>query len=457
MTKIRKIFGSEIPINFNSKEENFDTYWQAFLKSELGGIYKSIPWEELVDSFNLTESKKGRDSIFSPRGKIALQILKSYTKLSDRKLVERLNSDYQFQFFCGVDISVGEPLKRYKIISDIRTELGLKLDINSSQEVLAGFWEVYMNDTEQVMEDATCYESSMRYPTDAKLLWESNEWIYKQIKIFSKTIKRVKPRSKFKEQKTKQLDYSKKKRKTKKQTRKRIKSLLYLLNKQLVQLYEIEMLLPDNMGINKVYFDRLAAIKTVLDQQQRLYNGEKIKNRIVSIDKAYVRPIVRGKESKRVEFGAKANIIQVDGINFIEHITFDAFNEGIRLEESVKLTEELFKIKVKKLAGDNIYANNYNRSYCTEHHILTSFVRKGRRSKNEDNLEKQRKELATQRATRMEGAFGTQKNHYGLNRIYARTAKNEILCIFFGIHTANAIEISKRINKEKGKEIKPAA
>ena len=32
----------------------------------------------------------------------------------------------------------------------------------------------------------------------------------------------------------------------------------------------------------------------------------------------YVRPIVRGKETKSVEFGAKVNNIQIDGISFIE-------------------------------------------------------------------------------------------------------------------------------------------
>lgn len=33
-------------------------------------------------------------------------------------------------------------------------------------------------------------------------------------------------------------------------------------------------------------------------------------------------PIVRGKETKSVEFGAKAGNIQIDGISFIEHLSF---------------------------------------------------------------------------------------------------------------------------------------
>ena len=44
----------------------------------------------------------------------------------------------------------------------------------------------------------------------------------------------------------------------------------------------------------------------------------------------------------------------------------------------------------------------------------------------------------------MEGAFGTQKEHYGLIRIMARTKLSEILYIFFGIHTANAVQLVRR-------------
>ncbi|MTU31101.1 hypothetical protein GMD66_18240, partial [Parabacteroides merdae] len=41
----------------------------------------------------------------------------------------------------------------------------------------------------------------------------------------------------------------------------------------------------------------------------------------------------RGKETKSVEFGAKVNNIQIDGISFIERLSFKAFNEGIRLKD----------------------------------------------------------------------------------------------------------------------------
>jgi hypothetical protein len=49
----------------------------------------------------------------------------------------------------------------------------------------------------------------------------------------------------------------------------------------------------------------------------------------------------------------------------------------------------------------------------------------------------------------MEGSFGTEKQHYSLDKIKARTEQNEILWILFGVHTANAVRIGKRLALEK--------
>ena len=54
----------------------------------------------------------------------------------------------------------------------------------------------------------------------------------------------------------------------------------------------------------------------------------KVSDRIVSIDRHYVRPIVRGKETKSVEFGAKVNNIQIDDISFIEPISLKPSMRG---------------------------------------------------------------------------------------------------------------------------------
>ena len=107
--------------------------------------------------------------------------------------------------------------------------------------------------------------------------------------------------------------------------------------------------------------------------------------------------------------------------------------------------QSLTHTKTKALSADNIYATNANRTYCSKHNIQTSFVPKGRPSKAAKEHKQLRSILAKERATRMEGSFGTEKQHYSLNKIKARTEKTEILWICFGIHTANAVRIAKRI------------
>jgi len=449
MSKIRKISQSSLPISFNFSEYDFKRYWKSFLDSNLGSIYLSIPWDLLVKDLNIRYKKTGRKSIFSPQGKLALMFLKSYTGLSDRKLIEQLNANYEFQYFCDVEILPENKITNYKIVSEIRVELAGKLNIHTAQKVLAQVWKPFMNYYDGILEDATCYESSVRYPTDVKLLWEANEWIYKQIKIINKIVKGRMPRSKFNEQKSKYLSYSKSRKKGHKKTNRRIKSLLYLLNKQLGQLSEIQNKLPENYTMPERFYVRVKTIEKILKQQQEFFAGENIKDRIVSISKSYIRPIVRGKEIKRVEFGAKANIVQVDKIDFIEHISFNAFNEGTRLVSSVLFAQELFHTKVKYLGGDAIYATNANRKYCSQNNIITGFVRKGRAGKNEPNLKQVRRSINIKRAAEPEGAFGKHKNHYNLNRINAGTEKTELLWIFFGVHTGNAVEIGKRIKQAK--------
>ena len=57
-------------------------------------------------------------------------------------------------------------------------------------------------------------------------------------------------------------------------------------------------------------------------------------------------------------------------------------------------------------------------------------------------------ELARVSTTAMEGSFGTQKEHYDLRSVKARTKRTEILYIFFGIHTANVVQLADRIEQK---------
>ena len=188
MRKLQRIFETTPEISFISPQKEFSLYWNSFLESELGKTYQAIPWEKLIKSLKLKDNRQGRSSQFSPQGKLALMFLKAYSGLSDRKLFEHLNGSIQYQLFCGIILGP-EKLTDFKIISRIRTEIAQKLNIRVTQDILAKAWKPYMENPNIVLEDATCYESYMRFPTNVKLLWESTEWMYGQLKLTCKYLK----------------------------------------------------------------------------------------------------------------------------------------------------------------------------------------------------------------------------------------------------------------------------
>ena len=162
------------------------------------------------------------------------------------------------------------------------------------------------------------------------------------------------------------------------------------------------------------------------------------------------RPRTKYLDVEKANLGyAKCNNILVDGISFIEKLSFNAFNEGTRLQHCVKMHKRLFGVDVKKIGGDTGYAGTANRDFCKENGIQTSFAKRGRPSQTAKEKDFVRQELARVRATTMEGSFGTQKEHYSMRRIKARKKETEILYIFFGIHTANAVRLAERLLEQQ--------
>lgn len=293
----------------------------------------------------------------------------------------------------------------------------------------------------------------MRYPTDAKLLWEGIEKSYATMCELSSRLGIHRPRTKFLNVQKANLAYRKQRKHSRSQTRKITRRLLDLLGKILKEIREIERGHENAEDLLTVREKSDLEIITRMYRQQKNHfrnndSRESIPNRIVSLSKPHLRPIVRGKEVKSVEFGAKVNNILVDGISFIEKLSFNAFNEGTRLIHCLKMHKRLFGVEAKKVGGDTGYAGTENRDYFKANGIQTSFVKRGRpfgeKKKEKDRV---RKELARVRATAMEGSFGTQKEHYDLRRIKARTKRTEILYIFFGIHTANVVQLADRIEQ----------
>lgn len=381
-------------------------------------------------------------------------ILKHYTCLSDKKLLNRLNTDYAMQYFCGIELRNGKLIKDNAFVSCVRSYISKHFDLDTIQTLFVKHWKCEIQEPDTITIDATCYESYVRYPTDVKLLNESLEFIYdKQIIPICESHKILKPSlAKYEALKKDILSYSKKKKRPKKATKKLIFRLLQLVKHGLKSLENI--VNKNEKAKANINRSRIALIEKVVDQQTFHYQKpqESVKDRIISLAKPYVRPIVRGKENKPVEFGVKVNKIQIGGISIIQKASFDAFNECNTLKDSVEKSEQLL-CKVTKLGADKIYATNLNRKYLTSEKIITNFARKGPKAAS-DPVSETRKRLGVTRATSLEGSFGNEKNHYGLNKIKAKSKSNELTWLFFGIITSNVVKITEQREKQKKENLK---
>ena len=211
-----------------------------------------------------------------------------YTGFSDRQLVEHLNGNIHYQMFCGIMINPSFPITNYKIVSAIRNEIASRLDIESLQEILAIHWKTYLENLHVCMTVATCYESHMRFPTDMKLLWESLEWLYRHICKHCGEVGIRRPRNKYADVARSYLSYCKKRKASR--TRMLKRRMIRLLEKS--SLYR-GMKFIESTGLHSDIHKitgNLSVIRKVLVQEKEMFEGRKVSDRIVSIDRHYVRP-----------------------------------------------------------------------------------------------------------------------------------------------------------------------
>ncbi len=152
-------------------------------------------------------------------------------------------------------------------------------------------------------------------------------------------------------------------------------------------------------------------------------------DRMVSISQPYVRPIVRGKLDKPVEFGAKLSVsLNGDGVACVDHLRWEAFHEGGDLKSQVEAYRERHGYYPEAVLCDPVYGTQENRRYLKKHGIRFAGKPLGRPKKvteaNREELKRlkaQRREEYLQRIP-IEGKFGQGNNGYNLNYIRAKRA-----------------------------------
>ena len=230
--------------------------------------------------------------------------------------------------------------------------------------------------------DATCAPSNIRYPQDISLLNEARENAEKLLDVLHDPADGKKPRTYRKRARKDYLKYTRCRKHTAKMTRKAIgKQLTYLRR----DLDAVEVKLSLGKSLTARQTERLNTIRTIYEQQKYMHNNHthSVPDRIVSVGQPFVRPVVRGKAGKPVEFGAKLDINVVDGWTRLECFSFDAYNEAGNLQEMEERFLEREGHYPSRILADKIYRNRENLSYCKEHGIRLSGPALGRPRKGE--------------------------------------------------------------------------
>jgi IS5 family transposase len=200
---------------------------------------------------------------------------------------------------------------------------------------------------------------------------------------------------------------------------------------------------PDSDLVKEVR--KLIIIRKIYEQQKELHSSysRSVPQRIVSVSQPHIRPIVRGKSGTPVEFGAKITVSLIEGYCFIDHLSWENFNEGIWLKSQIENYRMRLGFYPESVHADQIYMNRENRRYCKEKGIRLSGKPLGRPVKetteNRDDMLQIRKQRYQDQIDRIavEGSFGVAKRKYGLGLIKSKLQQTSETEIALAIFTMN--------------------
>lgn len=287
--------------------------------------------------------------------------------------------------------------------------------------------------------DATCAPSDIRYPTDTALLNEARVNSEKIIDLLHEPGSGEKPRSYRRRAHREYTQFVRARKPGQKKIRKCIKKQLGYLDRNL---NTIERMLQAGKVLPSRWQERLETLRVVHQQQQQMYQTKThtIENRIVSISRPYLRPIVRGKAKSPVEFGAKLDISVVDGYTRLETYSFNAYNEAGFLKTVIERYRQRTGKYPARVLVDKIYRNRENLRFCKEHNIRLSGPALGRPRKDTASDKRQDYADICERVE-VERRISLAKRKCGLGLLTTRLEKTTACAIALSIVVLNLRKI----------------
>ena len=376
-----------------------------------------IPWEKLEEEYAKHFSDVGRPAK-DAQLVIGLLLLKHMTGLSDEGIVQDVLENPYMQVFCGFEKFVTEEILDPSTLTKMRERLGLEFFKELEKKTYKLLIDRKIIKAKGMLVDATVFPEEIKYPNDVGLLNDVRGWLVKHIKRIGKAIGkkyRTYPRKARKDY----LNFSKKRKKTKKTINKAKRQMLQYVRRNIKQLKEaIEIVKAKGQRVKQNIIERLGVAEKICYQQEEMYRkkANRIDDRIVSFHRPYVRPIKRGKSGKKTEFGGKGAVVHVGRFLFLDHLEHRAFAEEELLAEHFTGYAERFGKLPPYVSTDTKYGTRENRELTEELEVRASFKRRGRPPKTGNGHDRWYKKKQRER-NRIEGGIGNSKEHYRCDQV----------------------------------------
>jgi len=411
-----------------------------------------IPWAEFEEEYSSSFSAEMGAPAKSWRMALGALIIKEKLGISDRETVEQIKENPYLQYFIGMSSYSNETPFNASMLVHFRERISVELVNKVNQEMVKKMCLETSSQSNQkktaepeeersepknrgkLILDATCAPGDISYPTDLELLNQARKQTERIIDLLYEQIKgtlQKKPRTYRKIARIDYLEVAKKRRVAQKDRRKALKKQLQYIKRNLSHIDHLIVLGASLEGLTNGQYKTLLVVAEIFRQQLWLYENKKqsIDNRIVSLSQPHIRPIVRGKAGKSLEFGAKLSASYFNGYVFLDHISWDNFNESADLKAQVESYKNYTGYYPESVHVDKIYRTRENRAWCKERGIRISGVPLGRPPAN---LSKEKKKLFSEDEkirNSIEGKFGQAKRRFSLGRVMAKLSHSSFSVI----------------------------
>jgi len=355
-------------------------------------ILDKAPWDELVRiARKAYKSDYWKDK---PNARIMTGLF-IWACIADDQTYRNIEDDFRFNSLCAYACGFKNIEKR-----NIHHTTLLKFEEHLGEENVLRIKDIVEkisvdnqppNSKGRHSSDTTVFESNITFPTDTKLMETVRLFLVddiindyqKEVNQDHRTYNRT-ARKDF-------TDFARKRIISQEQVCKIKKTQLQYLKRNISQAEEVMKSLKEKIDKNEFILKgkadqkafqrlktKLSIAKQIYSQQFALYQGEKIKDRIVSFHRPNVRPIFRGKAKKKTEFGPKVQTSLMGKALIIGKISYNNFHDGHGTKEAI---EEMQKKKypIKEQIGDKGLSGITG--FLKENNIVDGIEKRGIRKK----------------------------------------------------------------------------